>query len=531
MSVTILVFCCLLFLSSSSSSSSSNSSSIASQRQAEELSVEALLSWGRLGHQLVQSVDRLESSRMLAALHVALHDTVTTIRNKYGAYWYALPGFDEGASGQAAVAAAARTVLLEFFPGNATQINAKYDQYVSPQESLPTVAERDGVIAGEVVARAVMRSMEMDGSQESPPGFDSYKPQWATLQPWCIQIGPRKRLIGPRRRLIGDGGMGTWMLDGSSSAIASATYRGEDEIRLALDRQPDQNRCKTRPETIAELALSAAETAHLEFEDTARLMALVSLSMADATILAWAVKHEYDTPTTAQYIRNLSASFAQWTPSPECYVDPEDTGSPGDYIDLHSTVAAAGLAVVRRAFGNNPPFYIYLAAPSNQPIVVTDISETIDALCTERARSGAVFNTSAVMGVEYGALVGNWIFNHCLPREPMTTEATSAQTTTMTETPYPDDSGNDTDTDTDPYYTDPPWPVSDFMDVRRLGFLLACCLSCVLVTSLVCCCCRRCKCKCCRRPCCLKRQPPYSELVEPGGGGGAIEMGQDVIVV
>lgn len=266
-------------------------------------------------------------------------------------------------------------------------------------------------------------------------------------------------------------------------------------------------------------------------------MALVSLSMADASILAWAVKHEYDTPTTTQYIRNLSASFAQWTPSPECFIDPEDTGSPGDYIDLHSTVAAAGLAVVRRAFGNNPPFYIYLpiaaAAANNQAMVVTDVSETIDALCMERARSGAVFNTSAVMGVEYGALVGNWIFNHCLPREPMTTaESTSAQlATTMTdntETPYPDDNGNDTDTDT--YYTDPPWPVSDFMDVRRLGFLLACCLSCVLVTSLVCCCCRRSKCKCCcRRPCCRKREPPYSELVEPNGG--AIEMGQDVIVV
>lgn len=243
--VATLIFCCLLSTTDASQT-----------RQVEELSVEALLSWGRLGHGLASTVDRLESSRVLAALYVALHDTVTTIRNKYGAYWYALPGYEEGASGQAAVAAAAKTVLLEFFPGNASQISAKYDQYISP--ALPTTAERDGVIAGELVARSVMRSMEMDGSQESPPGFASYKPQWANLQPWCIQIGPRKR--------IGDGGMGTWMLDGSSSAIASETYRGEGEIQLALDRQPDQNRCKTRPETIAELALSAAETAHLEFE-------------------------------------------------------------------------------------------------------------------------------------------------------------------------------------------------------------------------------------------------------------------------
>lgn len=535
MTLARVVFVLLLFCSATLSKQ-------AGTRQTEQVSIEALLSWGRLTHQLISSsssssggVDRLESSRRLAAVYVALHDTVTTIRNKYGGYWYALNNYNQGASGHMAVAAASKTVLLEFFPGNSSQINTKYDQYVTDTLN---EAERDGVLAGELVARAVMRSMEVDGSQ-TDFGKDGgsvwnagYKAQWATLQPWCIEIGPRRSLLS---------GQGSFMLD----EPLDSPYVTQAELELALNQRSSPftgNLCNVRPETIAETALSAAETAHLEFEDTARLMALVSMSMADATILAWAVKHEYDTPTTTQYIRNLSASFAQWTPfnATGCYTDKEDTESPGDYIDLHSTVAAAGLSVLGRVFGNNPPFYASLSLPRDgggsvsSPLLITDFDALSEAICKERADSGAVFNTSAVMGVHYGRLAGTWIYTECLPREPMTTTSITDETAT---TPTPEEPTDDNETDTGDgggdTYTDPPWPLSDLMDVRRLGLLLACCLTCVLLTSFACCCVNRLK--CCRRPCCpgrrrcCKREPPYTQLERDNNQG--IEMGDQGIIV
>lgn len=499
------------------------------RQQRETLSIEAFNSWGRLGHRLTASVDRLESSRRLAALYVALHDTVTTIRpGKFGGYWYSITGYPQGASGQAAIAGAASTVLTEFFPVNASLIANKYEQYTMGAESDPAI--RDGMLAGELVGRSVMRSMEMDGSADAvPQGSDmTFRPQWASLQPWCIVVGPRRRKKSESKQTGG-----TFLLD----EPLPLGYRGTADIQMALAAASllsVSDLLESRPELIAETALGAAETAVLEFEDTARLLALTSVAMADASILAWAVKHQYDTPTTTTVIRNLSFAFSGWTPfnsSSGALNEPEDAKSPGDYCDLHSTVAGAGLTVLSRLFGLMPSFPIVLG-PVSDGEVISDFGATIASIARKRAESGAVFNTSAFQGATfYGNAVGNWIYDECLPREPMTT-ASSSSDTQQGATDPPDEDDNST-VSYEPY-TDPPWPISDFMDIRRMGFLLACCLFCILVTALVACCCTKCRrsgcgcaAGCCKRLCtrCCKRTPPYVQL------NPEIEMGHPEPIV
>jgi hypothetical protein len=502
------------------------------KRQQEILSIEAFASWGRLGQRLASSVDRLESSRRLAALYVALHDTVTTIRpGKFGGYWYSIMGYPSGASGQAAIAGAASTVLTEFFPANATEIAAKYEQYSMGAET--DAAIRDGMLAGELVGRSVMRSMQSDGSSDivSPLGDSTFRPQWASLQPWCILVGPRRRKKQTTPR-GGGGGGGIFLLD----EPLPVDYRGDADIQMALAASSSSTSTvdfrSNRPEWITEAALSASLTAMLEFEDTARLLALTSMSLADASILAWAVKHQYDTPTTTTVIRNLSVALSGWTPQQPGSSEPEDVGSPGDYCDLHSTVAGAGLTILSRIFGSAPPFPILLG-PSPSSELVSDFDATIASIARKRAESGAVFNTSSVQGsTMYGSAVGNWIYDECLPREPMTTASMDTQATDPPTSSSEED--NNTDSTYDPY-TDPPWPVSDFMDVRRMGFLLACCLFCILVTAFISCCCTRCRktgrckrsCAGCRNRCsgCCKRTPPYVHL------NPEIEMGHPEPVV
>ena len=378
------------------------------------------------------------------------------------------------------------------------------------------------MLAGELVGRSVMRSMEMDGSADVAPlplGSDtSFRPQWASLQPWCILVGPRKKKNESKQA------GGIFLLD----EPLPFDYRGEADIQTALGSGASSlssisDILATRPESITEAALGAAETAVLEFEDTARLLALTSMAMADASILAWAVKHQYDTPTTTTVIRNLSVALSGWTPfNLSVLSEPEDTKSPGDYCDLHSTVASAGLTVLSRLFGLMPSFPIVFG-PVSEGELISDFDATITGIARKRAASGAVFNTSAFQGATfYGNAVGNWIYDECLPREPMTTSSSADTQQVATDPPPPDEEDDNSTVSYEPY-TDPPWPISDFMDVRRMGFLLACCLFCILVTALVACCCTKCRrpgscCSGCAGSCkrlcgrCCKRTPPYVQL-------------------
>lgn len=435
---------------------------------------------------------------------------------------YALADYPSGASGQAAISAAAKTVLTSLFPENATEIDAKYDAYVSDDQIASSASERDGVLAGELVGRAVMRSMDADfsASLSGAENNGTFKVQWAFMQPWCIAIGPRRRMHGwllSKRQINPVQEQGWFPLDDVPLPSGYPSHQDIDQVLFSSGAGTGASfGCLVRPENILEMSINAAEMAHLEFEDTARLLALVSMSMADASILAWTTKLYYHTPTSTARIRNLTNP--SWIPPrPECYTDEEDTGSLGDFIDLHSAVAGAGFAVLARVFGNNPTFPLVLLSSTGGGEQITDLGYALFMLLESRARGGSVFNTSVQEGARYGTLAGNWIYNECLPREAMTTVVATA-TTLEDATTDPDDNST---TGTYEPYTEPPWIVSELTDLRRLGFLLACCLACILVTSLACCCCLRAKrCKCCCRRC---KEGSYEKL--PPELASGVEMG------
>ena len=123
-------------------------------------------------------VDPLHESRMMAMMHVAIHDAVNAIqrRSKPYAFDTRAPG---GTSADAAVAAAARGVLVATFPALPSEIGLTPDaavamveaEYAAALAAIPEgPAKATGIMIGQSAAAAVLALRSGDGA--SAPFLD-----------------------------------------------------------------------------------------------------------------------------------------------------------------------------------------------------------------------------------------------------------------------------------------------------------------------------------------------------------------------
>ena len=109
-------------------------------------------------------VDPLHESRMLAMMHVAIHDALNAIDRRYQPYAYDGAGAP-GASPEAAVAAAARDVLVALFPQLPPDIGPTPGPavalveaaYANALASIPnSPAKTQGILIGQAAAAAIL---------------------------------------------------------------------------------------------------------------------------------------------------------------------------------------------------------------------------------------------------------------------------------------------------------------------------------------------------------------------------------------
>ena len=111
-----------------------------------------------------QGTNPMAQSRTLAILHAAMHDALNAIDRRFEAY---TPGLDEapGASVDAAVAAAARDVLVALLPDQAALVEAAYDRALAAVPDGP--AKTAGIATGQASAAANITRRQGDGFDEA----------------------------------------------------------------------------------------------------------------------------------------------------------------------------------------------------------------------------------------------------------------------------------------------------------------------------------------------------------------------------
>jgi PAP2 superfamily len=304
-----------------------------------------------------QGTNANAQSRVFAIVQAAVHDALNAIRPRYASHTVGVPAAPL-ASVDAAVATAARDVLVGLLPDQTALVEAAY---VRALESVPAGrAKADGIATGQAAALLNMNRRQNDGAegatqpvyvpgmrpgdyQFTPPFDFAGLPGWGRVTPFAIELSAH-RLAGPQA------------LDGRAYArdFAQVKAIGHIESRTRSAEQTEIARFwyEDSPLGWNRIASTAVQQRGLDPWEAARAFALVHFAMADGFIAGFAEKYEHGfwRPSTA-----IQAAGSDGNPrtEPDAGWQPLLTAPPvPDYPSTHTVLGWAAAEVLIELFGD-----------------------------------------------------------------------------------------------------------------------------------------------------------------------------------
>jgi membrane-associated phospholipid phosphatase len=367
-----------------------------------------------------------KASRALAMLHVAMHDAVNGIDKHYEQYQVTTGEPTEGASDVAAAVTAAHDVLAALYPARLSGFDG---ELAADLATLPSnAAKTAGIAWGHSVAAAILASRSTDGSTAvvtyipgtgagywvpTPPAFlAALLPQWGGVKPFGIVDA--SRYVPPAPPTLNSTQYAAEVAEVKSLGSATSTTRTADQTVIAKFWANGAGTA-TPPGHWNEIARTVTEGSGLTLSEEARLFALLNIAMADAAIVAWQTKYEYNfwRPVTAIRNANLvpqTASLVDGTWLP-LLVTPNFP----EYTSGHSTFSAAASAVLTRILNNSN--FAFTASNSDFPGVERSFP-SFEAAAAEAGMSriygGIHFQSGNRFGLRSGNDIGKDVANQLL---------------------------------------------------------------------------------------------------------------------
>jgi hypothetical protein len=330
----------------------------------------------------------------------------------------------DGASPDAAAAAAAHFSLVQLYPDQRVALDAAYSGSLAviPDGSGKT----NGITVGEAVALRILTLRASDGAAaaitaeytpDSRPGswiptppalLRALDPGWGSVCPFLMEDGSQFR-------------------PGPPPALNSPRYtRDFDEIKeigsststTRTQEQTDLARfwIATGPQNWNPAARQAAIAQGRTLSENARAFALLNLAGADAFIASWDAKFAYNQWRPVTAIR-----AADTDGNPDTVEDPAWTpllATPPfpDYIAGHTTYAGAAQKVLEHVFGKHPDVAITLTSPTAPGVVetYTTFRAIADGVVDARVWGGIHWRTSSARGRAVGEEIGHYAAHHFL---------------------------------------------------------------------------------------------------------------------
>ena len=233
----------------------------------------------------------IHSTRSFAMLHAAIFDAVNNIDRDFEPYAVRHPHVSRRASAEAAADQAAHDVLISLYPAFATALDSELQQDLA---QIPYGRDKsDGIEEGQDVAAAILALRSNDGSavvlppfmpknqpgsyQLTPPNFAPADfIQWPRVTPFALAHADEFR-PGPPPPLTSEEYTLSFNEVKSLGLISSAT-------RTADQTQIGQFWNGNIQDFWNEIAQTAALRHHLNLAQSARLFALLNISLADTAI-------------------------------------------------------------------------------------------------------------------------------------------------------------------------------------------------------------------------------------------------------
>jgi len=386
----------------------------------------------------------LVTTRVAAIVQASVFDAVNGIDRKYAPVHVAAAA-PAGASRRAAAVQAAYTALVALFLPQKATFDARLAVSLTaiaadPHETSAGIAA--GIGWGTTVANGILAWRATDGFTPAPPpymggtGLGQWRPtppafapgagpQFATMVPWVISAPSQYRPGGPpaltsaryatdfnETKLIGnisstvrtsDQTIYSWFW-----AQSTASYLWNHAADVLLERRArgddddDEGRFGEHRGSLLE---------------SARLLALLDLAMADAAIACWDAKYFYSTwrPITAIPLEasignagiTVNAGDATWMPLFATPAHPE-------YPSGHSTVSGAAAAVLVAFFGEKTHFTV----DNDLLIGVTrsyhSFTQALNEVKNARIYAGIHFRFACDDGQVIGDQVGHYVLQNAL---------------------------------------------------------------------------------------------------------------------
>jgi membrane-associated phospholipid phosphatase len=370
-----------------------------------------------------------EAARAMAITQVAVFDAVNAISRTYEPYAVVRKA-PRGVSSEAAVAAAAHRALVKLFPEQRATFRAELA--ASLAEVPNGAAEKKGVALGRSVANKILALRRHDGAdavvpytpgtrpgdwQPTPSAFaPAALPQWGEVTPFTMTSGAQFRPAAP---------------PSLTSAEYTPAFAEVKEIGAAdsATRTAEQTRIAqfwiNGPGTATpaghwnEVAQVVAEDQGNTLLENARLFALLNLALADAAIVSWDAKYEYNVWRPVTAIRAADADG-----NPDTAADPDwtpliPTPPFPAYISGHSTFSAAGAAVLADFFGTDAiAFTLKSENPAAPDRSFTSFSQAAEESGLSRIYGGIHWSFDNVQGLATGDALGHFVTANYL--EPLT---------------------------------------------------------------------------------------------------------------
>jgi PAP2 superfamily len=365
-------------------------------------------------------------TRSFAIMHAAIYDAVNAIDATHKPYFVRIGRVLPHASQEAAVAAAAHETLLTLYPAFQSTLDQQYDQSLA---QITDGAEKTaGIDVGRAVALATLTLRSDDGSAAAPIPFvfgnapgdyqstpPNFPPQpvfthWSLVTPFALERAKQFRL-GPPPALTSAEYTAVFN-EVKSLGIANSTTATADQALIGrFWNGAIQNYWN-------EITQTAVQAHHLTTAQSARVFALLNLTLADEVIAFYDTKYTYNfwRPVTA--IRAAAADG-----NPDTTADPNwlpqagKTAADPAYPGAHATISAGGAFVLKALFGDKP--YQLNVTSEVLPGVVRSF-DSFAAVEKEaslsRIYAGQHFRSDENGGETLGSAVANFVVNNFLTR-------------------------------------------------------------------------------------------------------------------
>jgi hypothetical protein len=330
-----------------------------------------------------------------AMVQGAVYDAVNAITRTYEPY-LAAPPARRWYSKDAATATAAYRTLIGLLPEQRPTLEPLYEQSLAAVPS--GAAKAGGKRVGSKAANAMLAARKNDGRNEPfPIGIGTEPGEWRPTPPalaldpaaWMANVKPF--LVPSVERLRTRG----------PNPLTSRAYTREfvevKELALYWDRPP-----------WGDIFRSLAQSRKLRATDAARLLAMVSLAGADATIACRNDKYRWNwwRPITA--IREAAGDGNPATGADPAWTSLIDAPPYPEHPAGHTCGSGAFVGALRSFFGKDRIGFSATSRSSRTTRSFAGFSQALDEVIDSRVWGGIHFRSAEVQGAKLGKEVARW---------------------------------------------------------------------------------------------------------------------------